>query len=171
MTAREWSCTCGVGGWVGGWVGRRAYAVSMYLWIMCLQMLAQTSGSIRIRHVSTPPFVSFPPAHHHHHQMDEVLAGVADQIKNFACTYLVDISEVPDFNTMYELYDPCTIMFFFRCEQERVMARGEGEGEDGGDYESLKTTPKRSALRCGEKEGGGRRSGAWGSHACWLNLA
>ncbi|KAG2430327.1 hypothetical protein HYH02_013804 [Chlamydomonas schloesseri] len=47
-------------------------------------------------------------------QMDEVLAGVADQIKNFACIYLVDISEVPDFNTMYELYDPCTIMFFFR---------------------------------------------------------
>ncbi len=28
--------------------------------------------------------------------------------------YLVDISECPDFNTMYELYDPCTVMFFFR---------------------------------------------------------
>jgi hypothetical protein len=26
----------------------------------------------------------------------------------------VDITEVPDFNKMYELYDPCTIMFFFR---------------------------------------------------------
>eukprot|EP00976_Prorocentrum_cordatum_P079052 1183393-Prorocentrum_minimum.AAC.1 len=24
--------------------------------------------------------------------------------------YLVDTSEVPDFNTMYELYDPCTVM-------------------------------------------------------------
>ncbi|KAG9141662.1 hypothetical protein Leryth_015321 [Lithospermum erythrorhizon] len=24
------------------------------------------------------------------------------------------ITEVPDFNTMYELYDPSTIMFFFR---------------------------------------------------------
>ncbi|PNH10661.1 Thioredoxin-like protein 4A, partial [Tetrabaena socialis] len=47
-------------------------------------------------------------------QMDEVLASVSDQIKNFAVIYLVDISEVPDFNTMYELYDPCTIMFFFR---------------------------------------------------------
>lgn len=46
--------------------------------------------------------------------MDEILASVADQIKNFAVTYLVDISEVPDFNTMYELYDPCTTMFFFR---------------------------------------------------------
>lgn len=47
-------------------------------------------------------------------QMDEILAGVSDQIKNFAVIFLVDISEVPDFNTMYELYDPCTTMFFFR---------------------------------------------------------
>lgn len=28
--------------------------------------------------------------------------------------FLVDITEVPDFNTMYELYDKCTIMFFYR---------------------------------------------------------
>lgn len=47
-------------------------------------------------------------------QMDEVLASVADRIKNFAVTYLVDTSEVPDFNSMYELYDACTVMFFFR---------------------------------------------------------
>lgn len=46
--------------------------------------------------------------------MDEVLASVAEAIKNFAVIYLVDITEVPDFNTMYELYDPCTVMFFFR---------------------------------------------------------
>ena len=46
--------------------------------------------------------------------MDEVLASVAETIKNFAVIYLVDITEVPDFNTMYELYDPSTIMFFFR---------------------------------------------------------
>lgn len=46
--------------------------------------------------------------------MQQILAGVADQMKNFAVIYLVDISEVPDFNTMYELYDPCTVMFFFR---------------------------------------------------------
>lgn len=26
----------------------------------------------------------------------------------------VDITEVPDFNKMYELYDPCTVMFFYR---------------------------------------------------------
>eukprot|EP00892_Ulva_mutabilis_P006107 jgi/Ulvmu1/3869/UM018_0088.1 len=47
-------------------------------------------------------------------QMDEVLASVADPIKNFAVIYLVDITEVTAFNAMYELYDPCTVMFFFR---------------------------------------------------------
>lgn len=47
-------------------------------------------------------------------EMDEVLCTIADDVKNFAVIYLVDISEVPDFNTMYELYDPCTTMFFFR---------------------------------------------------------
>ncbi|KAL6784437.1 hypothetical protein ACKKBG_A01790 [Auxenochlorella protothecoides x Auxenochlorella symbiontica] len=47
-------------------------------------------------------------------QMDEILAGTAEKMKNFAVIYLVDISEVPDFNAMYELYDPCTTMFFFR---------------------------------------------------------
>jgi U5 snRNP protein, DIM1 family len=47
-------------------------------------------------------------------QMDEVLSSTSDKMKNFAVTYLVDISEVPDFNAMYELYDPCTVMFFFR---------------------------------------------------------
>ena len=62
--------------------------------------------------------------------MDEVLYAVAPKIKNFAVIYLVDITKVPDFNTvrykqlllnlrsnfpqMYELYDPCTIMFFYR---------------------------------------------------------
>ncbi|WOH15688.1 hypothetical protein DCAR_0935231 [Daucus carota subsp. sativus] len=43
-----------------------------------------------------------------------VLASVAEKINNFAVIYLVDITEVPDFNTMYELYDPSTVMFFFR---------------------------------------------------------
>ena len=39
---------------------------------------------------------------------------IADLVKNFVVIYLVDITEVPDFNAMYELYDACTIMFFFR---------------------------------------------------------
>nr|XP_048274951.1 thioredoxin-like protein 4A isoform X1 [Myodes glareolus]XP_048274952.1 thioredoxin-like protein 4A isoform X1 [Myodes glareolus] len=46
-------------------------------------------------------------------KMDEVLYSIAEKVKNFAVIYLVDITEVPDFNKMYELYDPCTVMFFF----------------------------------------------------------
>ena len=45
---------------------------------------------------------------------EQTLASVADKVKNFAVVYCVDIDEVPDFNAMYELYDPCTVMFFFR---------------------------------------------------------
>ena len=47
-------------------------------------------------------------------QMDEMLYKCAERIMNFAVVYLVDITQVPDFNTMYELYDPCTVMFFYR---------------------------------------------------------
>ena len=47
-------------------------------------------------------------------KMDETLYGIAEKIRNFAQVYLVDITEVPDFNKMYELYDPCTVMFFYR---------------------------------------------------------
>ncbi|KAE8711779.1 Thioredoxin-like protein 4A [Hibiscus syriacus] len=36
--------------------------------------------------------------------MDEVFASVAETRKNFAVIYLVDITEVPVFNTMYELW-------------------------------------------------------------------
>lgn len=36
---------------------------------------------------------------------DEVLMAIADNVKNFAVIYLVDIEEVPDFNNMYELFD------------------------------------------------------------------
>lgn len=79
----------------------------------------------------------------------QTLAGVADKIKNFAIIYLVDINEVrareerarrarrarardaatdgwpsrtqvPDFNAMYELYDPCTVMFFFRNKHIQI---------------------------------------------------
>ena len=47
-------------------------------------------------------------------QMDELLYKCAELVCNYAVVYLVDISEVPDFNNMYELYDPCTVMFFYR---------------------------------------------------------
>jgi DIM1 family U5 snRNP protein len=64
--------------------------------------------------------------------MDETLYAVAEKVQNFAVIYLVDITDVPDFNKvcqmslhcydgcliqalqMYELYDPCTVMFFYR---------------------------------------------------------
>ena len=45
---------------------------------------------------------------------DEVLMSVADKVKNFCVIYLVDLDEVPDFTEMYELYDACSTMFFYR---------------------------------------------------------
>lgn len=33
-------------------------------------------------------------------KMDEVMYAIAEKVKNFAVIYLVDISEVPDFNKM-----------------------------------------------------------------------
>ena len=47
-------------------------------------------------------------------KMDETLFKIVEKVKNFAVVYLVDIKETPDFNKMYELYDPCTTMFFYR---------------------------------------------------------
>ncbi|CAB0038198.1 unnamed protein product [Trichogramma brassicae] len=39
---------------------------------------------------------------------------IAEKVQNFAVIYLVDLDIVGDFTAMYELYDPCTVMFFFR---------------------------------------------------------
>jgi DIM1 family U5 snRNP protein len=47
-------------------------------------------------------------------KMDELLWSIAEKVKRYAAIYVVDISETPDFNEMYELYDPCTVMIFFR---------------------------------------------------------
>jgi len=46
--------------------------------------------------------------------MDETLANISEVVQNFAVIYLVDITKVKCFNSMYELYDPCTVMFFYR---------------------------------------------------------
>ena len=43
-------------------------------------------------------------------RQDDVLSKIAEQVKNFAVVYLCDIDQVPEFNSMYELYDPMTIM-------------------------------------------------------------
>jgi DIM1 family U5 snRNP protein len=68
-------------------------------------------------------------------RQDELLYKIAERVKSpsstaslptrnktdpvcdaadFSVIYLCDVDEVPDFNTMYELYDPMTIMFFYR---------------------------------------------------------
>ena len=47
-------------------------------------------------------------------RQDEMLYKIANAVSNFCVIYLCDIDQVPDFNQMYELYDACTIMFFFR---------------------------------------------------------
>ena len=39
---------------------------------------------------------------------------VAYKLSNFVTFYVVDISKVSDFSTMYELYDEMTLMFFYR---------------------------------------------------------
>jgi len=45
--------------------------------------------------------------------MDETLYKISEQVKNFAVIYLVDITDVPDFNNMYELWDNLSLMFFY----------------------------------------------------------
>lgn len=47
-------------------------------------------------------------------KMDEVLYKVADDVRDFAVIYVVDIDIVPDFNIMYELTDEVSLMFFYR---------------------------------------------------------
>ncbi len=44
---------------------------------------------------------------------DELLASIAETVKNFAVIYCVDITQLKDFNEMYELYDDTACMFFF----------------------------------------------------------
>lgn len=45
---------------------------------------------------------------------DEMLYKIADKIRNFAVIYTCDNTQIRDFNQMYELYDVCTVMFFWR---------------------------------------------------------
>jgi DIM1 family U5 snRNP protein len=39
---------------------------------------------------------------------------ILDLAEDCPADHTVDITEVPDFNKMYELYDNTTLMFFFR---------------------------------------------------------
>ncbi|KDN47741.1 putative DIB1-17-kDa component of the U4/U6aU5 tri-snRNP [Tilletiaria anomala UBC 951] len=47
-------------------------------------------------------------------QMDETLYRISEKVRNFAVIYVVDTTQVPDFNRMYELYESCAVMFFYR---------------------------------------------------------
>eukprot|EP00917_Polyrhabdina_sp_WS-2016_P025009 GHVP01053952.1.p1 GENE.GHVP01053952.1~~GHVP01053952.1.p1 ORF type:complete len:150 (-),score=12.98 GHVP01053952.1:48-473(-) len=47
-------------------------------------------------------------------KMDELLYKIANKISKYCGIFVVDITEVPDFNTLYELYDSVTVMFFYR---------------------------------------------------------
>ena len=53
-------------------------------------------------------------------KMDKMLSKIEYDVSNFATISLVDIEEVPDFNALYELYDPCTVMFFYRNKHMRI---------------------------------------------------
>jgi DIM1 family U5 snRNP protein len=60
-----------------------------------------------------------------HHQLREntyadATTELSDVVKNFAVIYTVDTKLVPDFNGMYELYDACTVMFFWRNKHIQV---------------------------------------------------
>jgi len=67
-------------------------------------------------------------------KQDEVLYRIANNCKNFAVFYLVDIDEVPDFNKMYELYDACTVMFIFR-NKHMMIDLGTGNNKISWDLE------------------------------------
>lgn len=52
--------------------------------------------------------------------MDEILAKAKVPLQNFVKIYVVDTVEVPDFNQMYELTDPMSIMFFYKNKHIQV---------------------------------------------------
>ena len=53
-------------------------------------------------------------------KMDEILYQIAEKVKQWCVIYVVDITETPDFNAMYELYDPVAVMFFWRNKHIQV---------------------------------------------------
>ena len=106
----EWSGVEEGGGWVLCWCAAewkwRAVVLSVccVCCVCCVGRKSDASASIRsppapAARNTRPPHATPPPP-----------PTTTRTPKN----QQVDVSEVPDFNTMYELYDPCTIMFFFR---------------------------------------------------------
>lgn len=58
-------------------------------------------------------------------EMDRTLEKIVHKVANYSAVYLVDNKKVVDFNNMYELYDECTVMFFFR-NQHMMIDLGTG---------------------------------------------
>ena len=52
--------------------------------------------------------------------MDELLYKAAPLVSQFAVVYTCDTTVVRDFNDMYELWDPVTVMFFYRNKHMMV---------------------------------------------------
>ncbi|CAJ1455164.1 unnamed protein product [Effrenium voratum] len=46
--------------------------------------------------------------------MDDILHSISETVKAKCNMFLVDIAQVHDFTQQYELYDPCTLMFFYK---------------------------------------------------------
>ena len=51
---------------------------------------------------------------------DQILFQIAEKCKNFVAIYAVEIDKVTDFNQMYQLDSPSTLMFFFRNQHIQV---------------------------------------------------
>jgi hypothetical protein len=77
-----------------------------------VQILASCADPIK--NFAGPPHLNASMKHVEQLKVQLKVAVCAKGTVQCAVIYLVDISECPDFNTMYELYDPCTVMFFFR---------------------------------------------------------
>lgn len=60
-------------------------------------------------------------------KMDDMLASCAERLKKYVVIYVVDITEVPYYNTIYELIDPVSVMFFFR---NKLLQVDYGTGEN-----------------------------------------
>ena len=69
----------------------------------CGATLTRCGATLTHRHAAAVPvYPTLPPTH------------PSRALRASAVVYCVDNQKVPDFNSMYELYDPCTVMFFFR---------------------------------------------------------
>ena len=48
---------------------------------------------------------------------------VANKVVNSAVFCAVDLKEVPDFTVEHKLYDPCTIMFFYKKKAVEIVTK------------------------------------------------